>query len=54
MPPKDTNGTQAGDMKVEDPQSKKDAFPRKNFLLILYCVSNVILLLLALAFLYAT
>ncbi|KAK2165547.1 hypothetical protein NP493_1360g00019 [Ridgeia piscesae] len=53
VPPKDTNGTEAGDMKVEDPKSKKDSFPRKNFLLILYCVSNVILLLLTLAFLYA-
>lgn len=52
MPPKDTNGTQACDMKVEDPKNKKDDFPRKNFLLILYCVSNMILLLLTLAFLY--
>ncbi|KAI0235334.1 Ferric-chelate reductase 1 [Lamellibrachia satsuma] len=52
MLPKDTSGTQSGDMKVEEPKSRKDDFPRKNFLLILYCVSNMILLLLSIAFLY--
>ena len=52
VPANDTNGAQSDDMKVEDPKRKKDAFPRKNFLLILYCASNMIMLLLSLAFLY--